>query len=132
LAIALSFAAQTSLNAQDLKSGEWSGVIVAPNGSRRVVTLQIAGGVEPLSIVMRSERDGKVFRLQDAQVKGDTLIFVWKAETVHLCSLLRQEDGAYEGACRDPEGVSDVIRMHRVRRLFPVPLPKPKALPGAA
>ncbi len=94
----------TPVGAQELAPGTWTGTLSPPQNSPSVaVTLEVGETDGALSIVMSAPgEESIVFR--DVKLNGDELTFWWQSGGGIDCTLLRKEDGSFEGICAERRG----------------------------
>ena len=101
-------------HAQSVGAGKWSGSVTDPSGHTRPVTYSVTGTGDSLTITLSDTPGGSPVSFANIRQTGDTLLFNWAggARGAQLaCTLVRQEDGAYEGSCADSEGSQGRMRM---------------------
>jgi hypothetical protein len=95
-------------------AGKWSGSVTDPSGNTRPVTFSVTGTGDSLTITLSDTPGGSPVSFANIRQAGDTLLFDWAGGprgAQITCQLVRQEDGAYEGSCADPEGSRGRMRM---------------------
>ena len=111
LALALVIVVSSTLHAQTLQEGTWTGTAVDPDGASNDVTFEVSRPLvwapdgsrlvltgAPLSIAYHSAEGSN--RLKNIQLDDDTLTYDFTVgELEATCSLARQEDGSYTGSC---------------------------------
>lgn len=95
----LVMAAATPMHAQQLESGAWTGAMSPPGEGSVPVTYLVAEVDGALSISMSAM--GESLPFSDVSLDGDELTFWWEPGPRVSCTLLRQDDGSFEGQCRD-------------------------------
>lgn len=95
--------ATTSIVAQEIEHGTWTGALTPPGGEPIAVTLRVGDQDGALSIVMNSLNDGDI-DLNDERLEGDELTFWFEPGERVDCTLTRQDDGSFEGVCADQRG----------------------------
>jgi len=112
LLVALSvLAGAAPVEAQQLAAGTWTGTMTPPDGEPVPVTYVVSheGGVP--SVLMESLEVEGTMEFFDVQLEGDQLTFWWDPGVRVECALMRGEDGAFEGPCRDGTAGEGAIRM---------------------
>ena len=124
LTLALSLAASSTLHAQTLQTGTWTGTATGPNGSTDVTfevelmppvwtpdgTRVVSAGSQ-LTITYNSAQ-GPI-SLRNIQLDGDRLTYEFTAGDFDVtCSLTRQDDGSYTGPCGVGGGQGGRHTMH--------------------
>ena len=95
----------TPVGAQELAPGTWTGTMSPPQNSPSVaVTYEVGETDGALSIVMSAPGLGQSMTFSDVKLNGDELTFWWEPGARVDCTLLRKEDGSFEGICTDGSG----------------------------
>ena len=119
LALAMVVAVSSTLHAQTLQTGTWTGTAVGPDGSSEDVTFEVRAvpvwtrdgtrvvlappgsrvAASQLTITYYSRRG--LIPLRDIRLEGDTFSYEFSVGggLDVTCSLTRQEDGSYTGPC---------------------------------
>ena len=93
----------TPVGAQELAPGTWTGTMSPPQNSPTVaVTYEVGETDGALSIVMSVPGESTV--LHDVKLNGDELTFWWDPGGRVDCTLLRKEDGSFDGICTEGTG----------------------------
>ena len=96
-------ASTQEVGAQELERGTWTGTASPPQGSPSVaVTYEVGETDGALSIVMSVSGESTV--LHDVKLNGDELTFWWDPGGGVDCTLLRKEDGSFDGICTERTG----------------------------
>jgi hypothetical protein len=101
-------------DAQSIVTGTWSGTVTNPSGEVKPVTYTVTRSGDSLSVTLSETAGGPPVAFANVRVAGDTLLFDWRGGREGerlICKLVRQEDGAYEGSCRDSESREGRMRM---------------------
>ena len=101
----------TPVGAQELKLGTWTGTM-SPPGNQSVDVSYVVGETDGALSIMMSvpsmpQRGGLAFN--DVELDDDELTFWWEPGGRVDCTLLRQEDGSFEGTCSDGSADGDGI-----------------------
>ena len=94
----------TPVGAQELERGTWTGTMSPPQGASVAVTYEVGETDGALSIVMSAPGLGQSMTFSDVKLNGDELTFWWEPGSRVDCTLLRKEDGSFEGICTDGSG----------------------------
>ena len=93
----------TPVGAQELERGTWTGTMSPPQVSPSVPVTYEVGEIDgALTIVITGI--GQSFSFNDIALDGDELTFWWEPGTRVDCTLLRKEDGSFEGICTEGTG----------------------------
>ena len=113
ITLAVAVVCSVGLHAQTLQTGTWTGIAVGPDGTSNYVTFEVKGSldvryvwspdgrsVRPDGGIIYHSREGSI-QLEDIELDTDTLTYDFAIDGgLHVtCSLTRQEDGSYTGAC---------------------------------
>jgi hypothetical protein len=104
--VALAFASPAG--AQELEQGTWTGEMYPPGGLGVEVTYRVSQTNGALSIVMNNVELGDM-PLSEPRLDGDRLTFWWEPGTRVDCTLQRQADRSFTGACAAGNGEGSVI-----------------------
>ena len=99
----------TPIGAQELARGTWTGTMSPPGSPSVDVTYEVGEGGGGLSIVMNAPQGLTPFN--DVQLDGDELTFWWEPNIRVDCTLLRKEDGSFEGPCSPAGGEEGTLTM---------------------
>ena len=92
------------VGAQELEHGTWTGTMTPPPGGNIPVTFEVGEADGALSIVMSAPLVEPPMVFRDVKLDGDELTFWWTPDIRLDCTLLRAEDGSFEGICTDGTG----------------------------
>lgn len=95
----LVMAAATPVHAQQLESGAWTGAMSPPGAGSVAVNYTVAEVDGALSISLSVMGESVPF--SDVSLDGDELTFWWEPGPRVSCTLIRQDDGSFEGQCTD-------------------------------
>ncbi|MGD8729423.1 MAG: hypothetical protein PVF90_06940 [Gemmatimonadota bacterium] len=90
---------------QDLTAGLWSGEMTPPGGDPLPVMFEVGERDGALRIVMMNEDLGPMDLTEEA-LEGDELTFAWNPGVRVECTLMRQDDGSFDGICADERGAN--------------------------
>jgi len=93
-----------------LKEGTWGGTMTPPGGGTVEITYLVKTVDGELTITLESQMYGAV-PATDIRLEPDTLYFSWTPEPRVDCTLRLQEDGSYEGECKDRSGDTGYLTM---------------------
>jgi len=96
------FLVNVNAQAQEMKSGTWTGFMKPPNSEKRDVTFEVAVESDTLKITLIHEEVG-FLPLTDIVLSDTGLKFSFSAGAFILCDLKLKENKGYEGECA-PEG----------------------------
>ncbi|MEX0821367.1 MAG: alpha/beta hydrolase [Rhodothermales bacterium] len=99
-----SLVATSSLKAQPIPTGEWTGFVTPPGGGPLLSTLEVTGDGDELDVVMEIETHEGEFEFQDIHFVDDVLRFWWAPIMRVDCEVNPDEEGVYRGLCRDGDG----------------------------
>ena len=102
----LAMGVTTSVDAQEMERGTWTGTMSPPGNPSVAVTYEVGETDGALSIVMTAPEVGESMTFSDVKLDGDELTFWWEPGGRVDCTLLRKEDGSFEGICTDGSGPS--------------------------
>ena len=105
MVVAFSVLVSVPVEAQGIAHGTWSGAMTPPGGQPVPVTLLVGEVAGALTIVMSNPELGPM-EFSDEVLDGDELSFWWNPGTRVDCTLMRQDDGSFEGPCADERGSS--------------------------
>ena len=94
----------TPVGAQELERGTWTGTMSPPGSPSVAVTYEVGETDGALSIVMSVPEVGQSMAFSDVKLNGDELTFWWEPGPRVDCTLLRKEDGSFEGICTEGSG----------------------------
>ena len=94
----------TPVAAQELERGTWTGTMSPPGSPSVAVTYEVSETDGALSIVMSVPEVGQSMAFSDVKLNEDELTFWWEPGTPVDCTLLRKEDGRFEGICTEGTG----------------------------
>ncbi len=100
----------TPAGAQELARGTWTGTMSPPGTPSVDVTYEVGESGGALSIVMNGGPQGST-PFNDEQLDGDELTFWWEPGIRVDCTLLRQEDGSFEGPSPPAGGEEGTLTM---------------------
>ena len=100
---AIGIAGPLGLQAQTLEEGRWVGRMMHPTGSYLNLFFEVSNEGDSLQIAM-DVPDVREFRLQNPQYDGTVIRFWWQAGVRLECAVERQDDGSFQGGCRDRWG----------------------------
>ena len=103
LVLAVVVAWAPALQAQALEEGRWVGRMMHPTGDFMDLFLEVSTKGDALQIVM-DVPSVRRFPLHDARYDEGVIRFWWEAGVLLECSIERQDDGIFLGACRDRQG----------------------------
>ena len=110
IATLLTMSVTTALGAQELERGTWTGrmsTLAPPHGVPSVaVTFEVGGTDGALSIVMSVPPVGQSISFNEVALSGDELTFWWEPGPRVDCTLLRKQDGSFEGTCAEGSGAA--------------------------
>ena len=89
----------TPVRGQQLEPGTWTGTMSPPDASGVPVNYTVAEVDGALSVMISVM--GESSRFSDVNLDGDELTFWWEPGPRVSCTLLRQDDGSFEGPCTD-------------------------------
>ncbi len=98
------------LSAQMLQEGDWTGTAITPTGEPFDLVYTVSNTDEALAIMLEVAGQGS-FPLQNIDLQGETLTFALNAGGALSCTLMKQEDGRFEGECVDLSGSSGQLTM---------------------
>lgn len=96
------FLINVNAQAQEMKSGTWTGFMMPPNNEKQDVTFEVAVESDTLKITLIHEEVG-LLPLMDIVLSDTGLKFSLSAGTLILCDLKLKANKGYEGECA-PEG----------------------------
>ncbi len=94
----------TPVGAQELERGTWTGTMTPPPGGDIAVMFEVGETDGALSIVMSAPLVQPPMVFRDVKLDGDELTFWWTPDIRLDCTLLRKDDGSFEGICTDGTG----------------------------
>ena len=100
----LALLVMSPVGAQELERGTWTGTMTPPPGGNIPVTFEVDEADGALSIVMSAPLVEPPMVFRDVKLDGDELTFWWTPDIRLDCTLLRAEDGSFEGICTDGTG----------------------------
>ncbi len=92
------------VGAQELEHGTWTGTMTPPPGGDVAVTFEVGETDGALSIVMSAPLVEPPMVFREVKLDGDELTFWWAPDIRLDCTLLRKENGSFEGICTDGTG----------------------------
>ena len=92
------------VGAQELERGTWTGTMTPPPGGDIAVMFEVGETDGALSIVMSAPLVEPPMVFRDVKLDGDELTFWWVPDIRLDCTLLRKEDGSFEGICTEGTG----------------------------
>ena len=108
----LAICVTTPVGAQELERGTWTGTMVPPRGDSGVAVMFEVGETDgALSIVVTMGRGGRSLAASEVKLNGDELTFRLEPSFRADCTLLRKEDGSFEGVCAGPDGEGTVTML---------------------
>ena len=104
LSAALPLLAASAAQAQKLEPGKWTGTITPPGEQPAVeVTYDVTVNGDSLSMTINAGEHGS-FPASGMKLAAGKLTFAFTPGPPVDCTLTRQDDGAYSGTCKDPQG----------------------------
>ena len=94
-----------------LREGTWGGTMTPPGGETEEITYAVKTVDGELTIILGVPNGRRAVPASDIRLEPDTLYFSWTPGTRVDCTLRLQEDGSYEGECKDPSGESGYLTM---------------------
>jgi len=91
-----------NLSAQPIEEGRWTGFMFTPGVTTNEIDAQFMYQGDSLYVALTFPVG--VFEAHHAFTEGDILAYQWNPAFTVECRLRRQDDGHYQGACRDPWG----------------------------
>ena len=98
----LAMLATTSVGAQELRPGTWTGTMSPPGNDDVPVSYEVGETEGALSIIITGM--GQSFSFYEVVLDGTELTFWWEPGSRVDCTLLRKEDGSFEGTCTEETG----------------------------
>ncbi len=92
-----------ALRAQSLEEGRWVGRMMHPTGDFLNLFFEVSTEGDSLQIAMEVP-DVRTFTLQNVRFNEGILRFWWQAGVQLECAVEHQDDGSYQGGCRDRWG----------------------------
>jgi hypothetical protein len=92
-----------SVQAQELASGTWTGLVVPPDNENLDVTYTVATVNDTLQITMHVPEHGDMVFSNVRFEEGD-LKFSWQPGPIVHCVMKAKEGGEYNGECTDEGG----------------------------
>ena len=92
----------TSIQAQGIEPGRWTGFLRIPNGSIKPVTYTVTRSRDSVEIALYEIPPGGPLPFNSVREKGDSLHITWNGgpnASEVICDLGRQSDGSYDGPC---------------------------------
>jgi hypothetical protein len=106
----VALATPSSLAAQKLTAGTWTGSISPPNDPVMEATFEVRTSGDSTRITMKA--DGRVIETTEVKVEATRLLFTFSPGGNPIrCTLLLRDDKSYSGNCLDPQGIPGVIVM---------------------
>jgi hypothetical protein len=100
----------SSLAAQKLTPGTWTGTISPPSGETLDATFEVRTSGDTTKITLKAAPG--TFEASDVKVEADRILFTWSPGTSVKCTLmLRDDKKSYSGNCLDASGRPGVIVM---------------------
>ncbi len=104
IATLLAMGVTTPVDAQEMERGTWTGTMSPARAPSIAVTYEVGEIDGALSIVLSAPESGRSTAFSDVKLSGDELTFWLEPGTRFDCTLLRKEDGSFEGICTDGSG----------------------------
>lgn len=100
----------STLAAQSLSSGTWTGSATPPGEEPLALTYDVGVSGDSISILIRTPDRGD-YPASDTRLSGDTLTFKFMPALAAECSLVKQGDGSFVGECLSEGGMSITLVM---------------------
>ena len=100
----------STLAAQSLSSGIWTGTATPPGEEPLPLTYDVGVSGDSISILIRTSDRGD-YPASDTRLAGDTLTFKFMPALGAECSLVKQGDGSFVGDCLSEGGMSMTLVM---------------------
>ena len=110
MAVAAAVAWTSSLAAQTLETGTWTGTVMPPEGGAIEVTYEVAQKGDSLSVTLHTGAFGS-FAFESIVVHADRITFTWSPDEMLTCELMLRDDDRYEGECVDSGGMPGTLVM---------------------
>jgi hypothetical protein len=110
LVLALMVGSLTSLDAQSLADGTWTGKGVDPGGDEFPLSFEVSHSGDSLQIAMVGP-DGERMPLTRIRFEEGKLLFTWEPGPRIDCTLSPVEGGGFSGPCTDEDGGTGIITM---------------------
>jgi hypothetical protein len=96
--------------AQKIEAGKWTGSVTPPGEGRTEVTYDVTVKADTIGITVNVGVHG-TFPMNDVKLNDNTLTF-WFAPGPRVdCTLVRRDDGAFDGGCKDTNGGDALMTM---------------------
>ncbi len=93
------------LQAQTLETGKWKARMLPPEREYLDVFFNVEEAGDSLQLTIEVPApQAWTFPVCRVRLVGDHLSFRWRPDVELNCSLVRQEDGSFQGGCLDPRG----------------------------
>ena len=101
----------TTLHAQTLESGKWTGTVVDPGGQSHEVSFDVQTVGDSLKISMTGGPESSTFAFRDIRFDNGKLLFTWEPGSPVNCVLEPVPTGGFSGPCTDEEGEGGVMTL---------------------
>jgi hypothetical protein len=110
LTLGLTALCHSTLTAQSLTSGTWTGSTTQPGEAPLTLMFDVSSVGDSLSILIRTPDRGD-YPVSEAKLTGETLTFKFLPALGAVCTLKKQIDGSYSGDCVSEGGMSVTMVM---------------------
>jgi len=100
----------TPVRAQSLETGTWHARLSPPDTDGMDVFFHVEGTGNDLQMTLEIPRF-RTFPVYIDRVRGGRISFRWRPDVWLNCTVNKQDDGSYQGACFDPRGGRGPILM---------------------